>query len=239
MFDIEVVLSPALLHLAEVKNKNVVVIDILRATSTICTAIHEGASSVRAVDSIDEALILKNQGYVIAGERNGHKIEGFDMGNSPFECMNGVLKDKKLALTTTNGTKCITAAMTAGANAVIAGSFLNINATANWLIEEDKAVILLCAGWKDKVNLEDSLFAGALAKKLLNGNSINLDCDSTYMVLDLYEKAASNISQYLIKSSHYQRLSHLHHQEDMEYCLTENRFDMVAGQKNVEMLKIK
>ncbi len=238
MIDIEVVLSPALLHLAEVKNKNVVVIDILRATSTICTAIHEGASSVRAVDSIDEALILRNQGYVIAGERNGHKIEGFDMGNSPFECMNGLLTDKKLALTTTNGTKCITAAMIAGASHVIAGSFLNIDATANWLKTDNKAVILLCAGWKDKVNLEDSLYAGALSKKLLNFNQLKLECDSTFMVLDLYEKAAHNISEYLTKSSHYQRLSHLHHQEDMEYCLTENKFTTVVGQKNVEMFKI-
>lgn len=238
MFEIEVVLSPALLHLAEVKNKNVVVIDILRATSTICTAIHEGASSVRAVESVDEALILKNAGYVVAGERNGHKIEGFDMGNSPFECMNGLLMNQKLALTTTNGTKCITAAMTAGAKTVVAGSFLNIEATANWLTTDGQSVILLCAGWKDKVNLEDSLYAGALAKKLLAGKGTIVDCDSTHMVLDLYEKAASNISEYLIKSSHYQRLSHLHHQEDMEYCLTENRFNTVVGQKNVEMLKI-
>jgi 2-phosphosulfolactate phosphatase len=238
MFEIEVVLSPALLHLAEVKNRNVVVIDILRATSTICTAIHEGAIAVRAVESIDEAIILKNHGYVIAGERNGHKIEGFDMGNSPFECMKGALTNKKLALTTTNGTKCITAAMTAGASNVIAGSFLNIDATCEWLKTDGRPVVVLCAGWKDKVNLEDSLYAGALAKKLLNNEPNALDCDSTHMVLDLYEKAASNIGEYLVKSSHYQRLSHLHHQEDMEYCLSENIFTTVVGQKNVEMLKI-
>ncbi len=238
MFNIEVVLSPALLHLAKVKDKNVVVIDILRATSTICTAIHEGALTVKAVDSIDEALILRNQGYMIAGERDGNKIEVFDIGNSPFECMEGAVLNKKLALTTTNGTKCINAASIAGAVNVIAGSFLNINATAQWLVEDQRDIILLCAGWKDKINLEDSLFAGALAEKLINSSKPDLNCDSTHLVLDLYKNAKDNLSSYLVKSSHYQRLSHLHHQEDMEYCLNQNLFDTVVGQKNVEMLKI-
>jgi 2-phosphosulfolactate phosphatase len=237
MLNIEVVLSPALLHLYEVKNKNVVVIDILRATSTICTAIHEGALSVRPVSSIDEALIFKEQGYIIAGERDGYKIEGFDLGNSPFECKNGNVKGEKLALTTTNGTKCITAASIAGASNVLCGSFLNINATSDWLTSDNKDIILLCAGWKDKINLEDSIFAGALANRHLKGKQLSANCDSAQMVLDLYQEAKKNLSEYLIKSSHYQRLSHLHHQEDMVYCLQENLFDTVVSLKNGEMLK--
>jgi 2-phosphosulfolactate phosphatase len=238
MLKIEVVLSPALLHLSEVKDKNVVVIDILRATSTICTAIYEGAESVRAVSSIDEALIFRNQGYVIAGERDGYKIEGFDMGNSPFECMKGAVKGRKLALTTTNGTKCISAASIAGARNILSGSFLNIDATINWLENDGRDIVLLCAGWKDKINLEDSLFAGAIVSKIVNGNTLNLNCDSGHMVRDLYLEANKDLSGYLEKSSHYQRLSHLHHQEDMVYCLQQNIFETVVGQRDGEMLKI-
>lgn len=238
MINIEVVLSPALLHLANVKNKNVVVIDILRATSTICTAIHEGALAVRPVNTVEEALIFKNQDYLTAAERDGCKLDGFDMGNSPFECMNGVVKERKLALTTTNGTKCITAASIAGAVNVLAGSFLNIDATAEWLIRDGRDVVLLCAGWKDKVNLEDSLFAGALADLIAGKTDTTIDCDSTHMAMDLFRLSASDIAEYLVKSSHYQRLSHLHHQEDMVYCLKMNLFGTVAGLKNLEMVKI-
>ncbi|MES2616650.1 MAG: 2-phosphosulfolactate phosphatase [Bacteroidota bacterium] len=238
MISIEVVLSPALLHLANVKNKNVVVIDILRATSTICTAIHEGALAVRPVNTIDEALIFKNQDYLIAAERDGYKIEGFDMGNSPFECMNGFVKERKLALTTTNGTKCITAASVAGASNVLAGSFLNISATADWLINDQKDIVLLCAGWKDKVNLEDSLYAGALATLLKERTTLTSDCDTTLITMDLYSISKNDMAEYLAKSSHYQRLSHLHHQEDMVYCLKMNLFGTVTGLKNLEMVKI-
>lgn len=238
MLDIEVVLSPALLHLTDVKNKNVVVIDILRATSTICTAIHEGAVSVKPVGSVDEALIMKNQGYLIAGERDGYKIDGFDLGNSPFECMNGKVTGQRLALTTTNGTKCITAASIAGASNVLAGSFLNIDATSEWLKKDNKDIILLCAGWKDKINLEDSVFAGALTAKHINGGHLNSNCDSAHMVLDIYRQSKANFSDYLVKSSHYQRLSHLHHQEDMVYCLQQNIFRTVVGLNRGEMLKI-
>ncbi len=238
MLEIEVVLSPALLRLTEVRNKNVVVIDILRATSTICTAIHEGASAVRPVKTTEEAIALKNHGYLIAGERDGHKLEGFDLGNSPFECMNGRVTNQKIALTTTNGTKCVQAATDAGASNVIAGSFLNIDATSEWLKKDGKDIVLLCAGWKDKVNLEDTLFAGAMASKILNNNFYTLDCDSTHLAIDVYELGKHNLAQFLIKSSHYQRLSNLHHQEDMEYCLSLNLFETVVGQKNVEMFKI-
>ena len=132
MMNIEVVLSPALLHLSDISSKNVVVIDILRATSTICTAIHEGAEAVKAVKDVEQAKALGVEGYITAAERNGQKIDGFDMGNSPFECMNGAVLGKKIALTTTNGTKCIEAAANAGAANVLSGSFLNIDATADW-----------------------------------------------------------------------------------------------------------
>ena len=238
MMNIEVVLSPALLHLSDISSKNVVVIDILRATSTICTAIHEGAEAVKAVKDVEQAKALGVEGYITAAERNGQKIDGFDMGNSPFECMNGAVLGKKLALTTTNGTKCIEAAANAGAANVLSGSFLNIDATADWLVMDGRDVVLFCAGWKDSFNLEDTLFAGSMASMLLDKTSCLIDCDAALMSIDLYSLAKGNLMDYLKKSSHYKRLSHLHHDEDMVYCLQCSIFQTVVGVVDTEMKKM-
>ena len=238
MISIEVVLSPALLHLSSIKDANVVVIDILRATSTICTAIHEGAESVKAVASVEQALSCSSKGYITAGERDGVKVDGFDMGNSPYECMNGTVLGKKIALTTTNGTKCIEAATKDGAANVLSGSFLNLNALANWLHNDNRNVVLFCAGWKDSFNLEDTLFAGALAGILKEKTDCKIDCDATLMAIDLYNLAKEDLVTYLKKSSHYQRLSHLHHEEDMMYCLQHSVFETIAGIVDMEMKKI-
>lgn len=238
MMNIEVVLSPALLHLSDIKDKNVVVIDILRATSTICTAIHEGAEAVKAVKDIEQAKGLGSNGYLTAAERNGQKLDGFDMGNSPFECMNGAVKGRKIALTTTNGTKCIEAAANDGAANVLSGSFLNLEATADWLLKDGRDVVLFCAGWKDSFNLEDTLYAGAMAKTLSDKTNCLIDCDAALMSIDLYNMAKENLMDYLTKSSHYKRLSHLHHDEDMVYCLQKSIFQTVVGIVDTEMKKM-
>lgn len=238
MIQVEVVLSPALLHLAEVKDKNVVVVDILRATSTIVTALNEGATSVKTILSPNEALSLKSEGYITAGESNGHKIEGFDIGNSPFECMNGKVKNYKLALTTTNGTKCFEAAINAEAKQVFAGSFLNISALAKHLVKDGNDVVILCAGWKDKVNMEDSLFAGALVYEIQTLESLNINCDSTLICQDLYQISKDDMVSYLKKSSHYKRLSYLSHDEDMIFCLKKSIYDIVVAIKDGEIIKI-
>ena len=238
MMNIEVVLSPALLHLSDIKDKNVVVIDILRATSTICTAIHEGAEAVKAVKDIEQAKGLGSKGYLTAAERNGQKLEGFDMGNSPFECMDGKVRGRKIALTTTNGTKCIEAAAADGAANVLSGSFLNLEATADWLTRDGRDVVLFCAGWKDSFNLEDTLYAGAMAKLLGEKTTCVIDCDAALMSIDLYNIAKDNLMDYLKKSSHYKRLSHLHHDEDMVYCLQKSIFQTVVGIVDTEMKKM-
>jgi 2-phosphosulfolactate phosphatase len=238
MITIEVVLSPALLHLTKVKDTNVVVIDILRATSTICTAIHYGAIAVRAVASPAETLDLKSDNYLTAAERDGQKLEGFDLGNSPFECMEGRVEGKKIALTTTNGTKCIEAVANAGARNVFAGSFLNLEAMADYLAKDGAPVVMLCAGWKDSFNLEDTLFAGALIEAISQRGETFVDCDAALMSEDLYKIAKSDLVGYLKKSSHYRRLSHLHHEEDMVYCLQHSVFETITGLVETEMKKI-
>lgn len=238
MISIEVVLSPALLHLSDIKGANVVVIDILRATSTICTAIHEGAESVKAIHSTELALEYGKRGYLTAAERDGRKLDGFDLGNSPFECMNGAVKGRRIALTTTNGTKCIEAVANDGARNVLSGSFLNLDAVSDWLANDGHNVVLLCAGWKDSFNLEDTLFAGALASSINSRTECRIDCDAALMAMDIYHLAKPDLVTYLKKSSHYRRLSHLHHEEDMVYCLQHSVFQTIAGIVDTEMKKI-
>lgn len=237
MLNLEVVLSPALLHLSDAKGKNVVVIDILRATSTICTAIHHGVESVLALSKPEQALLMKASGYITAAERDGYKMDGFDMGNSPFECMSEALKGQKIALTTTNGTKCIEAVQKSEPHDVYAGSFLNLNALSKRLIAEKKDVLLLCAGWKDNFNLEDTLYAGAMAHSISQNIELEINCDATWMAMDLYEKAKNDMVNYLKKSSHYKRLSHLSHEEDMVYCMQNSVFETITGLVGNEMKK--
>ena len=210
---IETILSPLLFkHIDSIEKKIVVVIDILRATSTITTIIDNGAKALIAVVDEANALKYKNEDYLIGGERNGETISGFDFGNSPFHYKKNLVKDKTIILTTTNGTKCIE--MSSNASDVVIGSFLNLSAVANYLKNKDKDVVLFCAGWKDKVNLEDSLFAGALAQKLTNAE---LD-DSTLLCIDAFEMGGKNLFKTLQKSNHFQRLDRKGVIRDIEYC---------------------
>src|SRR4051812_21925708 len=101
---LEVVLTPALLPLFEVKDKIVVVIDILRASTSICVAFYTGVQKIVPVSTPEESKMFRDFDFLCAAERNAVKVEGFDLGNSPFEYQNPLLKDRNIALTTTNGT---------------------------------------------------------------------------------------------------------------------------------------
>lgn len=221
MKNLEIVLTPALLPLYEVKNSTVVVIDILRATSTMCVAFNTGIHKILPVATPDECLLFKDFDFLCAAERNAVKLPGFDMGNSPFEFLNPLLKDRNLAFTTTNGTKAIKQSKELGAAQIAIGSFLNLAVLVNWLKQQPNHLIVLCAGWKDKVNLEDTLFAGALAHHLKS--SYTISCDSALMAMELYEAKQHQLVDYVRLSSHAQRFKALHAAEDdVQFCLQLN-----------------
>lgn len=219
--NLEVVLSPAVLPFYEIKGKTVVVIDILRATSSMCVAFQSGVDKILPVSTPEECLLFRDFDFLCAAERNAVKLEGFDMGNSPFEFQNPLLKDKKIAFTTTNGTKAIKLSRQWGASQVAIGSFLNIDVLCSWLLQQTNDVVLLCSGWKDLPNLEDTLFAGAVAEKL--ENEFSSACDSTLMALSLYASMKNDLEQHVRKSSHAQRFKLLHTgQDDVSFCLQFN-----------------
>ena len=160
-------LSPALLQLYDVSSSIVVIIDVLRATSTIATVLFNGAKAIIPVDSVAECIRLGKQiDAITAGERDGQIAEGLEYGNSPFEYPESFIKGKTLVLTTTNGTKLLHMALEKGAKEIITGSFPNLDAVCDHLVKKNMPVILACAAWKDRVNIEDTLFAGAVINKI-------------------------------------------------------------------------
>jgi 2-phosphosulfolactate phosphatase len=200
-----------------------VVIDIFRASSAICTAIAHGIEEIIPVREIGEALAYKAKGYIAAAERNGEVVPGFDFGNSPFSFMSPGLKGKSVVLTTSNCTSAIHDAE--GASEVLVGAFVNISALVNHILSCEEDVLLLCAGWKNRYNLEDSIFAGALVERLKD--HFIIECDSAFSSMQLYLHAEHNIYHFLRHSSHTQRLSHLHIERDIEYCLLRDKANVV------------
>lgn len=214
-------LSPALLHLYDVRNAIVVIIDVLRATSTIATALYNGATCVIPVDDVPGCIAWGKQiECITAGERDGAIAEGLEYGNSPFEYPASFVGGKTLVLTTTNGTKLLHMALDKGATSIITGSFPNLSVVCNFLINSGKNVILGCAAWKDRLNLEDTLFAGAVISLVKDHFSIN--CDSSRMAESLHLQGQGNLFEFLksMNASHYLRLSGYGLQKDIEYCLT-------------------
>ncbi|MFZ4058539.1 MAG: 2-phosphosulfolactate phosphatase [Ferruginibacter sp.] len=214
-------LSPALLHLYDVSSSIVVIIDVLRATSTITTALYNGAKQIIPVDSVAECIRLGKQiDGITAGERDGKVAEGLVHGNSPFEYPREFIEGKTLVLTTTNGTKLLHMALEKGAKEIITGSFPNLSAVCNYLVEQNMPVILGCAAWKDRVNIEDTLFAGAVINRIKAHFDIN--CDSSQIAETLYLEAQPNLFEFMKEknASHYRRLTGYGLDKDMQYCLT-------------------
>ena len=215
---VEVCLSPALLHLYDTSNSIVVIIDIFRATSTITAALHNGAASVIPVASVSECIEigLKTPNSLTAGERDGKIAEGLAYGNSPLEYPKDFINGKNLVLTTTNGTKLLH--MVKNADSIIIGSFLNLTSITEFIIKSNKNVLLACAAWKDKFNLEDTLFAGAVVKFIQNHYLV--ECDSARASRTLFQQAENNLLGFLEDSSHFTRLSGYGLLKDLEYCTT-------------------
>lgn len=216
-------LSPALLNLYDVDKSIVVIIDVLRATSTIATALFNGARSIIPVDSVAECIRIGKQiESITAGERDGKIAEGLENGNSPFEYPREFIEGKTLVLTTTNGTKLLHMALDKNAKGIITGSFPNFSAVCDYLVEQNQNVILGCAAWKNRVNIEDALFAGAIINHI--GKNFTINCDSSQMVAAMYNDAKKDMYEFMKKkkASHYQRLSGFGLEKDIRYCLSKD-----------------
>lgn len=237
MKELEICLSPALYHLYKKDKQVVVVIDVIRASTSICTAFHAGVSKIFPVTSAEEAMRSKEKGHIISGERNSEKLDGFDLGNSPFEFQSPTLKGKDLTMTTTNGTLAIQTAQSA--HQVLIGSFINFDVLLNYLLKKESDVLLLCAGWEQKVNIEDSLFAGKVAQFLIQSGKFTSTSDSVSLSIEIYNASKENLYDYIISNSPRlkSKLSFL--EDDIRYCLYGEQLEVLPVLKGECLVDMK
>ncbi len=233
---LDVCLTPALIHLYDVANYVAVIIDIFRATSSICYGIANGAEAIIPVAEVAECLAYKNKypDYLLAAERDGKVVDGFDFGNSPFSYTAEKVAGKTVVLTTTNGTQALH--LSREAKQVAIGSFLNLTALCNWLKTTNDDILLVCAGWKNNFNLEDTLFAGAVVEQLKAGNY--KPDDAAIAANDLYQNGMHDINAYLKKTSHSERLKQLGIEKDIAFCLHTDITTAIPILQNGKLVKL-
>jgi 2-phosphosulfolactate phosphatase len=227
---LETCFSPALYEADKHTNSIVVIIDILRASSAICTAFANGAASIIPVAEVETARDYKSRGYLVAAERDGFVLDFADFGNSPFNFTRDKVNGKTIVYSTTNGTGIIN--LTSSAYMTVIGSFLNIGSLTQWLIKQDRDVLLLCAGWKNKFNIEDTVCAGAIADMLMKSGCYTTICDSTLAAIDLWSLASGDLSGYIEKAAQRNRLRDKNLDDCIEFCLTSDFTDKIPVMKN-------
>ena len=221
---IEVCYSPALFPYYENPEAVVVVNDILRASSAIVTAFMNGVERIIPVGTLEEAKAYKERGFMVAAERDGIVRDFADFGNSPYNFTPERVKGKEIVYSTTNGTNAIQLASTG--SQVLIGAYLNITALADHIKNTGKELLILCAGWKNKFNLEDTLFAGALSKLVLEDQKYYTICDATLGAMDLYEAAENNMMAYIEKVAQRHRLKKNQLDDVIGYC---HELDLTRG----------
>jgi 2-phosphosulfolactate phosphatase len=227
---LETCFAPGLYRPEEHVNSIVVIIDILRASSAICTAFANGAVSILPVADAGEAREYKSKGYLVAAERDGLVLDFADFGNSPFNFTRDRVEGKTIVYSTTNGTGIIDQASKAFAIAV--GSFLNLTSLTEWITRQERDALLFCAGWKNRFNLEDTICAGAIAAKLMETGHFITICDSTLAAIDLWSLASTDLTGYIDKVAQRTRLRDKKLDDCIEFCLTIDFTDKIPVMKN-------
>jgi 2-phosphosulfolactate phosphatase len=233
---LEVCLSPAIYPIHADDNNIVVIVDILRATSSVCAAFQNGVHSIIPVATIEEAREMKNSGYLVASERDGYVLDFADFGNSPFNFTPEIVAGREIVYSTTNGTRCIH--MAAHSKVVVIGSFLNISSLSDWLIKQNNSVLIFCASWKDRFSLEDTVFAGALAEKLLDSGRFQSICDAVTASIDLWQIAKPDLLKYIQKSAQKSRLASKGLDDCIEYCLTCDQTRVIPAYLNNRLIDL-
>jgi 2-phosphosulfolactate phosphatase len=243
---IEVILKPVELHDVLVRNLNAglretvcVVFDVLRTTSTFVTALHNGAKEIfpTFAESLVERFKETRPEVLLGGEHDGVKIRAFgrdyDFGNSPREYTPIKVKDKTIVSVTPNGTSALLEC--SNAKMVLAGSFLNLTATAKFVAQQNSEnVLLICAGTGRNLALEDALAAGALCKILSQAKAQVFLSDAAQMALAAYRYAERDLYETVCKSDQARQLLAVPElREDVTFCLQRDVFNLVAELKDV------
>lgn len=216
-----------------IKGGNVVLVDVLRFTSTLVTALANGALWAETYAEPDKALMLREKGYVVAGEHNGVVIDGFMYNNSPVSMSRENVNGKKLAFVTTNGT--YTRSLIDTYDALYAGCFLNVDALVDRLISEDKDVQIVCSGARRRMAVEDFVFAGMVADKLVKTQKYTYEFDTVAMATTLYHTAKDDLRSFVLNSAPRLKLmiaKFPHYKEDFDFSMQQNIFDVVPEEES-------
>ncbi|MBP7678870.1 MAG: 2-phosphosulfolactate phosphatase [Bacteroidales bacterium] len=233
----DVCFSPALLPGFEKRtDRIVVVIDILRATTAMCTAFGFGVKSVIPVMKKETALARKEKGWLVAGEENGIRLPFADFGNSPREFRSKAMKGKEIVFCTTNGTKAILKGRSYGQ--LIIASFVNLEAVCTYIKEQKRDVLILCAGWKDRFSLEDSVAAGALADRLIHAYGYLPGNDAALAAISLWNQASKSLLKTVFRSDHYLRLLGIEDRKGLRYCFFPEKFRVVPGLQTNKLINL-
>ena len=235
---VDICFSPALYPYYAENNAEriVIVVDIFRATTTMCAALKNGAKSIMPVASIEEAQAYKEKGYPVGAERNVKRCDFADFGNSPFDYTPEKVAGKDIVFTTTNGTQAIEAA--SDSHALVIGAFSNISAIVEFCVAAQKDVLVLCAGWNNRFNIEDTLYAGAVAKRLLD-KGYAYASDAVEIALAMWRDAMPDLRDYISHTEHIKRLEAHNLQDSVEYCLTNDTVPLVpVYDKNTKKITI-
>ncbi|MCM3627337.1 2-phosphosulfolactate phosphatase [Paenibacillus glycanilyticus] len=202
---------------AQFVHKTAIIIDVLRATSSIITALAAGSSGVVPVETVMEARSAQQEGDLLCGERFCKKIPGFDLGNSPDEFLMNAIKDRRVILTTTNGTRAIH--KSTKADTVLVAALLNASACSKAAVELRRDVVILCAGSQDEFAIEDGICAGLLLSRMQAICSAPLEIDDFGLaMLSLYHDRATDIKEAIRSGATGKRLIKLGMSRDIDLC---------------------
>ncbi|MDR1602444.1 MAG: 2-phosphosulfolactate phosphatase [Tannerella sp.] len=221
---VDVCFSPALYPYYHKDDAVVVIVDVFRATTTITAAFENGARSIRPVATVEEAEICKAKGLLVGAERHVRRCAFADFGNSPYDYTPAKVAGKDIVFTTTNGTKAINCA--ARAHRILTGAFVNLQAVAHDCTARARDVVVLCSGWEDRINIEDTLFGGALSEALLTAGYLPAG-DAARIALSLWMDAKSDLHGYIERTEHFKRLLENGLENDISYCLTPDTSSLV------------
>lgn len=219
---IDIVLTPELLPAHRQEGSVAIVIDVLRASATIITALNNGAEAIFPLETIEEAEYFAQKGMLVGAERNVVRCDFARFGNDPFEYTPDEVTGQSIYFTTTNGTRTIKACMQEGYETII-GTFINSSAVAEYCRHHD--VLCVCAGWRGRPCKEDTLFAASMCAQLRETHDVQSDLSE--MLVELWEKHEGNVSAYIQQSNHYPRMVRTGKDNSYEYCITRDLVDIV------------
>lgn len=215
----------------KVQGKTVVIIDVLRATSVMTTALANGVRAIYPYKDIESVLenSKKDKNPLLCGERKGLKIEGFDCGNSPLEYPREIVEGRNMYMTTSNGTRAIEKSAD-GAERIYISAFLNVGRVVKQLIEDNKDVVIVCSGTDDNFSLDDALCAGEIIKRVVKEREAKLS--DMAIGLKFIAENSKDIPITLAGTKHYEYLKSIGFTGDMEHCFTMDKYDILPFYKD-------